>query len=71
MSISTVKELIDDLKKLKPNEVIIYTYWGKDDYKPYKDQDQAISLIEESLDTCIGHVNDYLESQYQEGGDEQ
>jgi len=66
MSISTIKELIDDLKKLNPNEVIIYTYWGRSDYKPYKDREQAIELIEESLDTCIGHVNEYLEGQYDE-----
>ena len=70
MSISTIKELIDDLMKLNPDEVIIYTYWGKEDYKPYKDQEQAIELIEESLDTCIGHVNDYLESQYDERDDD-
>jgi hypothetical protein len=70
MSISTIKELIDDLMTLNPDEVIIYTYWGKEDYEPYKDQEQAIELIEESLDTCIGHVNDYLESQYQEGDDD-
>ena len=70
MSISTIKELIDDLMTLNPDEVIIYTYWGKEDYKPYKDQEQAIELIEESLDNCIGHVNDYLESQYQEGDDD-
>jgi hypothetical protein len=68
--INTVKEVIEGLMTLNPDEVIIYTYWGKEDYKPYKDQEQAIELIEESLDTCIGHVNDYLESQYQEGDDD-
>jgi hypothetical protein len=66
MSISTIKELIDDLMTLNPDEVIVYTYWGKEDYEPYKDQEQAIELIEESLDTCIGHVNDYLEGKYDE-----
>jgi hypothetical protein len=66
MSISTIKELIDDLMALNPDEVIVYTYWGKEDYEPYKDKEQAIELIEESLDTCIGHVNEYLESQYDE-----
>jgi hypothetical protein len=70
VSISTVKELIAELKQRDPKEVLVYTYWGEDDYKPYKDQEQAIDLIEEALDTCIGHVNEYLEGQYQEGGDE-
>ena len=64
--INTVKEVIEDLMALNPDEVIIYTYWGKEDYESYKDKEQAIELIEESLDTCIGHVNEYLESQYDE-----
>jgi hypothetical protein len=68
--IGTVKELIEQLKQLDPDEALIYTYWGEEDYKDYKDLDQAMSLIEDGLDTCIGHVNDYLESQYQEGDDE-
>jgi hypothetical protein len=66
MSILTVKELIDDLMTLNPDEVIVYTYWGKEDYKPYKDKEQALELIESALDTCIGHVNEYLEGQYDE-----
>tara|TARA_R110002126_G_scaffold148246_1_gene294297 strand:- start:338 stop:547 length:210 start_codon:yes stop_codon:yes gene_type:complete len=64
--IGTVKELIEQLKQLDPDETLIYTYWGDEDYKDYKDLDQAISLIDDGLDTCIGHVNDYLESQYDE-----
>ena len=68
--IGTVRELIEQLKQLDPDEALIYTYWGEEDYKDYKDLDQAMSLIEDGLDTCIGHVNDYLESQYQEGDDE-
>jgi hypothetical protein len=68
--IGTVKELIEQLKQLDPDEALIYTYWGNEDYKDYKDLDQAISLIDDGLDTCIGHVNDYLESQYQEGDDD-
>jgi hypothetical protein len=68
--IATVKELIEQLKQLDPDEALIYTYWGEEDYKDYKDPDQAMSLIEDGLDTCIGHVNDYLESQYQEGDDD-
>ena len=68
--IGTVKELIEQLKQLDPDEALIYTYWGEEDYKDYKDLDQAMSLIEDGLDTCIGHVNDHLESQYQEGDDE-
>lgn len=68
--IGTVKELIEQLKQLDPDETLIYTYWGEEDYKDYKDLDQAMSLIEDGLDTCIGHVNDYLESQYQEGDDD-
>jgi hypothetical protein len=69
--ISTVKEIIEDLMKLNPDEVLVYTYWGEDDYKDYKDPEQALGLIEDGLDTCIGHVNEYLEGQYQdEEGDE-
>ena len=64
--IATVKELIKQLKQLDPDETLIYTYWGDEDYKDYKDQDQAISLIDDGLDTCIGHVNEYLEGQYDE-----
>ena len=62
--ISTVKELIEDLMKLNPDEVLVYTYWGEEDYTPYKDQEQALELIEDALDNCVGHVNDHLESQY-------
>ena len=68
--IGTVKELIEQLKQLDPDEALIYTYWGEEDYKDYKDLDQAMSLIDDGLDTCIGHVNDYLESLYQEGDDD-
>jgi len=64
--IGTVKELIKELKQRDPNETLIYSYWGDEDYKDYKDQDQAISLIDDGLDNCIGHVNEYLESQYDE-----
>jgi hypothetical protein len=66
MSISSVQELIAALKQRDPEEALVYTYWGEDDYNSYKDQAQAISLIEDALDNCIGHVNDYLESQYQD-----
>ena len=64
MSISSVQELIAELKLRDPEEALVYTYWAEEDYKDYKDQDQAMSLIEDGLDNCIGHVNDYLESQY-------
>ena len=66
MSISSVQELIAELKLRDPEEALVYTYWGEEDYKDYKDQDQAMSLIEDGLDNCIGHVNDYLDSQYQD-----
>jgi len=70
--ISTAKELIEELKQLDPNETLVYTYWGDEDYKWYKDPDQAMDLINEALDNCVGHVNDHLESQYteEEGDDE-
>jgi hypothetical protein len=64
--ISTVKELIEELKQLNPDEVLVYTYWGDEDYKSYKDPDQVISLIDDALDNCVGHVNDHVESQYQD-----
>lgn len=68
--ISTVKELIEDLMERNPDEVLVYTYWGDEDYKDYKDPEQAIGLIEDSLDNCMGHVNDYVESQYQDEEEE-
>jgi hypothetical protein len=64
--INTVKEVIEDLMNLNPDEVIVYTYWGKEDYESYKEQEQALTLIEDGLNNCIGHVNEYLESQYQD-----
>ena len=62
--ISTAKELIEELKQLDPNEALVYTYWGESDYKEYEDPDQAMGLIDDALENCVGHVNEHLESQY-------
>lgn len=64
--ISTAKELIEELKQLDPNEALVYTYWGESDYKDYKDPDQAMDLIDEALENCVGHVNDHLDGQYRD-----
>lgn len=66
MTIATRAELIERLKDGDPNEVLIYTYWGDSDYQDYKDQEQAIGLIDDALENAVGSVNEYLESQYED-----
>jgi inhibitor of KinA sporulation pathway (predicted exonuclease) len=60
------KEAIKLLEQCDPEEELLITWWGDSDWKPYKDTYQAYDLAEQQLEVCIGHVNDWMESQYQE-----
>ena len=62
--IATASEAIKLLQQLNPEESLVITWWGEADFKEYKDPDQAMSLTDDAIDNCIGHVNDYVESQY-------
>ena len=64
MSISTRQELIKQLEAGNPDEVLVYTYWGESDFEPYKDKDSAQELIDEQLESCMAHANDWLELNY-------
>ena len=66
MSIGTKAELIAQLQEGNLDEEIVWTYWGESDFVQYKDKDQAYNLVETALDTAIGNINEYLESQYEE-----
>ena len=69
MSIATRADLIARLQEEKnPDEILVYTYWGDSDFENYQDKDQAYNLVNEALNTAIGHVNEYLESQYKNEG---
>ena len=70
MSIGTRAELIKELRKGDPKELLVWTYWGEEDFAEYEDKDQAYQLIEDSLDNCVGQCNEYLESQYTEEEEE-
>mgnify|MGYP006280700897 FL=1 len=61
------KEAIALLQQCDPEEELLITWWGDVDWEAYKDKDQAYSLAEEQLDTCIGHINEWVQSQYEEG----
>lgn len=65
-----VQDAIDELSKLDPEEDIVITWWTSNDFKGM-DVDQAYSLAEDQLESCIGHVNDYVESQYEEEYEEE
>lgn len=60
------KDVIKIMEQLNPDEDLLITWWGDSDWKEYKDKDQAYDLAELALDVCIGHVNDYVSSQYQD-----
>ena len=62
----TVQEIIKILSEYDPNEELLITWWGEgDDFAELVDKDQAFNLAEEALPNCIGHINDYVNSQYQ------
>ena len=60
-------EAIELLQKCDPEEELLITWWGNSDWEAYEDIDQAYELAEQQLDTCIGHINDWIQSQYKEG----
>lgn len=66
MSISTRHELIQQLLQGNPDEFLVWTYWGEEDFENYKDKDQAYELLDEGLQTTIGEVNEYLANNYEE-----
>ena len=70
MSISTRAELIKELQAGDPDETLVYTYWGREDFNQWADTEQAISLIDSALDNCIGHVNEYVGSEIEENTSE-
>lgn len=63
--ITTAKEAIQLLQKqYKENleEDLLITWWDSSDFNGL-DLDQAFSNGEDSLDVCVGHVNDYVQSE--------
>ena len=72
--ITTVKEAIQLLQttyKDNLDEDLVITWWDTDDFAGL-DLDEAFSNAENALDTCIGHINDYVEvttSESEEGED--
>ena len=66
MAIQTVREAIADLNQHYGKDLdqqIIITWWDKSDFSEYEDIDQAYADAEDQLDSCIGHVNEYVEDQ--------
>jgi hypothetical protein len=61
MTISTVKEAIDDLNRMYGNALetsLVITWWDQGDFEEMKDPDDAMQICEDALDVCIGHIND-------------
>lgn len=66
-----VQEIIETLTKTyKPDDDLLITWWSDADFADYKDIDQAYELAEQQLDSCIGHVNEWVESQYSDEEEE-
>ena len=65
MSFMTASEAIEALKQCDPNETLLITWWGNTDFTEYKDRDGAFKLAEEQLDSCIAHVNEWVDEQYE------
>lgn len=70
MSIMTVREAIEALKQHDPNETLLITYWGDTDFTDHKNRGKALDLAEQQLETCIGHVNEWVDSQIGEDDNE-
>jgi len=67
-----VKEAIKYLGELDPDEKLVITWWSmSEDFADYSDTDQVLDLAESALDNCIGHVNDWVASEYVEEEDEE
>ena len=69
MSIGTRHELIQQLLQGNPDEFLVWTYWGEEDFENYKDKDRAYELVDEALQNAIGEVNGYLTANYEEEGE--
>lgn len=68
MTLGTRAELIARLQQEgNPDEELVWTYWGEEDFKNYKDKGQAYGLVEDALDNAIADVNQYLSANYEEG----
>ena len=60
--------LVEDvIKELQNNynlkDEILITWWSEEDFSNFKDVEQAQQLAGEQMDTCIGHINEYVENQ--------
>ena len=66
MSIMTAREAIEALKQCDPDETLLITYWGDTDFTEYKNRGRAFDLAEQQLDSCVGHVNEWVASQYED-----
>jgi hypothetical protein len=69
MSIMTAREAIEALKQCDPDETLLITYWGDTDFTEHKNRGKAFDLAEQQLETCIGHVNEWVDSQIDEDED--
>ena len=66
-----VQDVINTLTKdYKPDDDLLITWWSDADFTDYKDIDQAYELAEQQLDSCIGHVNEWVEFQYSDNEEE-
>lgn len=58
-----VAKAIEYLKELDKDSDIVITWWLPEDFLGME-IDRAFDLAEEQLNTCIGHVNDWVADQY-------
>ena len=64
--IATVNEIIDLLRKEKPNETLVITWWGDTDFIDKKNRHQALQIANNALNNCIGHVNQWVDLEYED-----
>lgn len=71
MSIMTAEEAIKALKEhCKPDETLLITWWGETDFTEYKNRGRAFDLAEQQLESCIGHVNEWVDGQMEDDDSE-
>ena len=64
--IATVNEIIDLLRKEKPNDTLVITWWGDTDFIDKKNRHQALQIADNALDNCISHVNQWVDLEYED-----
>lgn len=62
--VKTVKEVIQRLEELDPNESIAINWWIKDDFEEYEDTDQAIQHAQDYLSNLNPEIQSYVDMEY-------